>query len=1048
MNTIKLSRALLTLGAAIILQGCDQPGVSISTPSVSSIDIPGTIQAEAYESYFDSTIGNSGSDFRLDNVDVYPNQDNSGYHVSQTTTGEYLGFNILVSTSGQYEINARINAPISGRQIQYKLDGQTISNLLLVPTSPQSDEWLNLVTQVSLSSGTHDLQVYFENGDVNLDYLTISIIGSEDDTDTDPVTDPVIDPVIDPVTDPVTDTNTDIEPTLTVTWAINAGGQAVTTQAGLFYQADALYQGGLTGTTEDAIAQTQDDTLYQSERWGQNLMYSLPVSQGSYKVTLHMVELYHMGNELRKQSISIEGTQVESNLDTHAIVGHDSALNLVYDNINVEDGILNLNFSASADAANVAGILVESIQQETGNDSDNTPDNDNADSPDDNTNTDPNSEPDDNSPDTDSAYSRGKETWELNCSNSFCHSAGAVQGVFEAGSLADKGLYSLEQLSGYIQNEMPFGNAASCDESCASDVTSYIGAWHSLPFDNGDTIDDGLPNNPVTTKQCNTQTSMGYQSIRLLTRDQYQHSVEDLLGVNFDITKTLPSDTTSGAFTNNNGLSVLDSTYISYITTAQEVAQWASEQQFSPALQCASFNEACAISLVDDLAWKIFRRPLNNEERLTYLSMAKGDATEGNVKEGIELALAGLLSSPQFIYRHEIGEPAQGMGNGVFQLTPYELAAFISFSFAGTTPDTTLLNAAKNNQLIDDAQIKAQVSRLLDSGASQDLMKELVHDWLNTDSISTQQKDQSLYPNFSTVAPLMRDELSEVFSHVMLNENETYESLYNPDYTFTNSTLAQHYGISGVSGSDFQKTPSNERGGLLLSGAFLSHWAHPDESNAITRAVHVRRDMLCQDIPEPPAGVSLSLNDKEGQLAEFLDLPTTTQRMRFHRLTETGSCSSCHAEIINPLGFGLEDYDTVGIRRDEDLQGNTINANGALWSPFLELQFFDDPNRIQHKTEFTGGKQLAELMASDPTISNLAKSCLASQMLSYTTGIDSRSINQSHRVDVLSLSMSEKDSYNCDVTDLVNTLFNQSPREMLETLGTLESVRYRKAWTR
>jgi len=656
---------------------------------------------------------------------------------------------------------------------------------------------------------------------------------------------------------------------------------------------------------------------------------------------------------------------------------------------------------------------------------------------------------DDSNNNTGDNTAAGKAIWEANCTNSACHSGGATNGVFSESSLKTKGIFNSLQLANYINDYMPLIGPESCVDDCATDVANYVATWHTLPTDtSNDNTQTGTPRNPVVMEQCNTATSVGYQAIRLLTRDQYQNSVEDLLGVNFDIRAQLPVDLESGAFTNNNELSVLDSAYIGYIGAAESIAEWSANRNFSDFLQCSSFNQTCATNFIDNEAWKIIRRPFTSAERTQYLSMAKGDATDGDVKAGIELALSGLLSSPQFLYRQEIGEPVSGFGSGVYKLNQYELATFLSYAFSNTTPDDTLLNAARNNQLLSDAQIENQVSRLLDSNNAEEMMEDLVHDWLGTDLILNQTKDASQFPNFKQIAPHMMAELSKTFSHVMLDENERYESLYNADYAFLNQPLAQHYGLGSVNGSNLQKVYNQERGGVLLTGAFLSRWAHTDETNAVTRSVHIRRDMLCQDIPEPPTGVSLSLQDKQGELAEILADPTTTQRMAFKHTTEFGSCSSCHNEIINPLGFGLEDFNAVGVKRSHDANGNRIDSSGALWSPFLQLQFYDDPNRVKEFTEFNGGKELGALLANDPQISGLAKSCLAKQMMSFVSGIDARSYSGSDRENVAQFSESEKNGYTCDVMDLVDTLSNESPRAMLEKMGTLESIRYRRAWAR
>jgi hypothetical protein len=233
----------------------------------------------------------------------------------------------------------------------------------------------------------------------------------------------------------------------------------------------------------------------------------------------------------------------------------------------------------------------------------------------------------------------------------------------------------------------------------------------------------------------------------------------------------------------------------------------------------------------------------------------------------------------------------------------------------------------------------------------------------------------------------------------------------------------------------------------LLSGAFLTLHGDYDEASPIRRAVNIRRDLLCQDMPPPPEGVDVGRQNKAGELAEFLDHPQTTNAMAFQRLTEDGNCKICHAEVINPLGMALEDYDTVGRFRTTDANENTISPLGAVFSPYLALQFFDDPERDIQRVTVDGGQELAMLMA-EGELSGLAKSCLATQMISLTTGIDFASITGSSRSEVKVLPADEKGGYNCDVGDLVETLSSGSPRAMLEQIGTLDSIRYRKAWTR
>ena len=547
---------------------------------------------------------------------------------------------------------------------------------------------------------------------------------------------------------------------------------------------------------------------------------------------------------------------------------------------------------------------------------------------------------------------------------------------------------------------------------------------------------------------CNAPMSFGYRTLRLLTREQYQSSVKDILAIDFDVTKQLPPDASSGSFVNNNELSVLEGSYASYLQTAEKIAAWSAQRNFVPALACGTLDQTCATKFVDELVPRIIRRPLAPDERQGYLDLARGTATAGDMKKGMEAALTAVLSSPQFVYRHELGEPSAMMGADVFALTPYEMATFLSYTFTGSTPDKELLDAAKNGALGTPEQIEKQAARLMNGPRSVALFKDLVHRWLGTGNLEIYTKDPAAYPTFAAVVPHMKAELSETFSHVMLQAGESFKSLFDPAYTFANAALARHYGITGVSGDQLQKVPTTTRGGLLLSGAFLSRWAHADEPNPITRAVHLRREFLCQDIPDPPADVNISRTGKAGQIEAFLAAPTTTNRMAMQRLTEDATCSVCHSQVINPLGFGLEDYDTVGNLRTMDRKGNPIDASGALWSPTPALQLQQDASKADGRVEFKGGKGLARLLAEDGRVSSLAKACVAKQVMSFAVGVDARSIGGSERKNVAALNSEENESYNCDVGRMVEVLSTGSPRKMLEKLATLSSVRYRKAFSR
>lgn len=194
--------------------------------------------------------------------------------------------------------------------------------------------------------------------------------------------------------------------------------------------------------------------------------------------------------------------------------------------------------------------------------------------------------------------------------------------------------------------------------------------------------------------------------------------------------------------------------------------------------------------------------------------------------------------------------------------------------------------------------------------------------------------------------------------------------------------------------------------------------------------------MLCQDQPDPPAGTFAAREQKLAELSSFLQDPATTNRMKYHRLTEDAPCTSCHQQYINPLGFGMEDFDTVGRIRHSDPQGNPIDASGALYAP---LNYAD----VDTMETFLGTRGLGTVLSGLSS----AQGCLPKQLFRYVVGVGDQQIDPANP-DGSQLSDDERTGYACAIDQLTDTMLNQSPRTMLEQFGSLDIIRYRKAWPR
>lgn len=609
----------------------------------------------------------------------------------------------------------------------------------------------------------------------------------------------------------------------------------------------------------------------------------------------------------------------------------------------------------------------------------------------------------------------GEESYGAQCVA--CHGAGA------AGTTIAPPLNTARDeaiMIDRIVTSMPPGNPGACDVECATNTVAYLRTlW-------------------VDELACDAPVKYGARQLKVLTQTEYQNTLKALLNIDFTIADQLPADSKVGFFFNNTRTVVSSTAYDNYLANAAQVAAWSAERDFSPLISCSNFNTTCANDFVANAGLKLFRRPLTNAETTAYRNMANGSASGGDVKAGIQLALEAMLSAPQFLYRHELGEPATGntLDTDAFELTPYEMATWLAYTFMGTTPDDALLTSAANNALRTDAQLRSQVSRMLQTDAAKQKLGDFAAALVGTDELEKSLKDTTVWNGFEQLVPHMKRETREFFAAVMLDANESFGTLFNADFTYVNQALAEHYGINGVAGSEFRRVSTTDRGGLIANGGFMARWGEDVESAPFRRAVRIRRRMLCQPMPAPPAGINDDRIALLEQNADFIAASTTTNSMKYEILTNTGSCVQCHKEWMNPLAFGMEDFDTVGRFRSTDLNGNMIDAMGALYAP---VNLADKTIKV----DFEGTKGLSAVLAASPK----AQSCLPQNLFRYAVGVGVDGIDQSDP-NAGQLNPTEQTGYACEVQNLTSTMMDQSPRAMLENFATMQAIRYRKAWSR
>ena len=333
-------------------------------------------------------------------------------------------------------------------------------------------------------------------------------------------------------------------------------------------------------------------------------------------------------------------------------------------------------------------------------------------------------------------------------------------------------------------------------------------------------------------------------------------------------------------------------------------------------------NDVCSKTVARNFARRAYRRPPTAEEvgRLTrYIVMAKSAGL--SFEKGVQFMVQAALVSPNFLFRVE-PEPDSGLRRN---LNDYELASRLSYFLWSSMPDDTLLALADKGELRKPEVLAAQAKRMLTSPKAHALTDNFAAQWLQLRSINIVTPDRAKFPTWNdSLRRDMRTETEMYFTNVVSEDRPILEFL-DSKYTFMNERLARHYGNTAVHGEEFQRVEllGNQRGGLLTQASVLTVTSNPTRTSPVKRGKWVLDNILGTPPPPAPPNVPQLADDK----AEKKPLTgTLRQRLEAHR--KNPICASCHKRM-DPIGFGLENYDAIGSWRLND-GDSPIDPSGTL----------------------------------------------------------------------------------------------------------------------
>lgn len=514
----------------------------------------------------------------------------------------------------------------------------------------------------------------------------------------------------------------------------------------------------------------------------------------------------------------------------------------------------------------------------------------------------------------------------------------------------------------------------------------------------------------LETFDCSQVHRPGRVTIRRLNRVEYNNTIHDLLGIDFEPAADFPSDDVGHGFDNiGDVLSMPPILMEKYLAAAEEAMDraFADEQARARILAHEPESDGDRFAVFRrnllEFAERAYRRPLSERESERLFEFT-GNAFRSGLRgdDVVKAAGVAILVSPDFLFRIE-RDPSDDDEDGIRELDDWELATRLSYFLWSSMPDDELFAVAESGQLHEPEVLREQVARMLRDAKSQALVDNFAGQWLQLRDLSIRKPDPDLFPAFDEqLADDMRKE-TEAFVSSLIREDRSVLEFLNADFSYVNERLAALYGIDGVTGDEFRRVDLPEqRRGVLTQASILLITSNPTRTSPVKRGKWILENILGEPPPPPPANVPPLDEDAEV-------LGTLRERMEQHRSNE--SCAVCHRQM-DAIGFGLENFDAIGAWRERDGR-DEIDPSGVL------------PGGV----EFSGPGNLMETLVERRK--DAFCRCLAEKLLTYALG---RGLESYDRCAVDGITSHLADN-NYTFSELVNGIVMSEPFRLRERPG-------------
>ena len=457
--------------------------------------------------------------------------------------------------------------------------------------------------------------------------------------------------------------------------------------------------------------------------------------------------------------------------------------------------------------------------------------------------------------------------------------------------------------------------------------------------------------------------------LRRLTHREYSYTIEDLLHIDFDATAYFPKEGSGGeGFDNQSGALFMTPLMMErYYLAADSIVRRLSDNaerwknvvpfKYRPSILRRIINSALGLfrekptpwkkpirraeQIIIPIATKAFRGFISQEEHIalmdqfTDIYFGKMWQQKNGFNETIKTMLTRILVSPMFLYRTEINQPI----HKPYAISNLELATRLSYLLWSSMPDDTLLEVAYREDLHNPKVLNREVLRMMDDPKFRRFAESFAPQWLGTEeAMKYPEADVSIFPEFDDeVRRAMHAEVVEYFDHVFCTEKNLL-TLIDGDYSFINETLAKHYDIPNVTGSELRKVPVAHygRGGILGMGAVLTATSLANRTSPVLRGQWVLEQIMGTPPPPPPPDVPELPSEQEGA-GDEVDLRVLLEKHR-----NSPNCAGCHQKM-DPIGFAMENFDAVGkyrqyYRGEIPIDNSAILENGKEINGLADLR--------------------------------------------------------------------------------------------------------------